>query len=75
MPGSIDYIYLVTFPFDRAVLGLDRDAALTLEVSGVHHALLHHLVVAEEVRRFEDAVYERCLAMVDVSDDSDISYL
>ena len=57
VPGGVDDVYLVAFPFDRAVFGLDRDAAFALQISRVHHALLHYLIIAEEVRRFEDAVY------------------
>ena len=34
----------------RGVLGVDRDAALALEVLAVHHALGHRLVGAEARR-------------------------
>jgi hypothetical protein len=51
---------------------LDGDAALLLEVHRVevligHHTLLHG------VRVFEQTVGQRCLAVIDVSDDAEIA--
>ena len=58
---------------DGRVLGQDGDAALALQVVGVHDALGHLLVVAEDVRLSEQAVDQRGLAVVDVGDDGDIA--
>ncbi len=59
--------------FDGAVLGQDRDAALTLDVVGVHHALHDLLVSGEGAGLSQEAVDERRLAMVDVRNDRDVA--
>ena len=71
----VDDVDFVTAPLDGAVLCLNRDSALALDVARVHNALLHHLVVAEEVRRLENAVDERRLAVVYVRYNRYIAYL
>ena len=58
---------------DGGVLRHDRDAALALEIHGVHDALHELLVGPEDAALPEHAVHERCLAVVDVGDDGDIS--
>ena len=71
----VDDIDLISLPLDGAVLRLYRNSALALDVAGVHDALLHHLVVAEKVRRLENAVDERRLAVVYVRYNRYIAYL
>ena len=58
---------------DRGVLGHDGDAALALQVVGVHDALGDLLVVAEDVALPEHGVDQRGLAVVDVRDDRDVA--
>ena len=53
-------------PANARVLREDRDAALALEVVGVHHALDDDLVRAERPGLAEHVVDERGLAVVDV---------
>src|SRR5215470_11793459 len=55
------------------VLGHDRDALLALEVDRVHDALGYRLVLAEEPRLPEHRVDQGGLAVVDVSDDRDVT--
>ena len=75
MARRVDDVDFVTAPLDRAVLRLNRDSALALDVASVHDALLHHLIVAEKVRRLENAVDERRLAVVYVRYNRYIAYL
>src|SRR5438132_1649173 len=58
---------------DGAVLREDRDAALALDVVGVHDALAEPLVRGEGPRLLEETIDQRGLAVVDVSDDGDIA--
>ena len=50
----------------------DGDAALALQIHGVEH-LLHHFALRQRVRRFEQAVGQRRLAVIDVRDDTEIA--
>ena len=66
-------VRLVDLVTDRRVLGEDGDAALPLEVIGVHDALVHLLVGADGAGLLEESVDERGLPMVDVGDDGHIA--
>ena len=55
------------------MLRQNRDAALTLEIVRVHHALGHGLVVAKHARLPQHGVDQSGFAMIDVSDDGDVS--
>ena len=56
----------------RRRLGLDRDAALALDVHRVEH-LRFHLAVAQATAALDDAIGQRALAMVDVGNDREIA--
>ena len=56
-----------------AVLGQNGDAALTLNIAGVHNALGHLLVGAESTGLLQHLVDQRGLAVVNVSDDRNIA--
>jgi hypothetical protein len=58
---------------DRGVLCHDRDAALALEVVGVHHALGDLLVITENVALAQHGIDQRRLPVVDVRDDRDVA--
>ena len=58
---------------DRAVLGEDGDAALALDVVGVHHPLGDVLVRGEGAGLPQQLVDQRGLAVVDVGDDGDVA--
>ena len=61
---------LMTVPVaDRRVLGEDRDAALALEVAGVHDALFDVLALAERPRLLEEGVHQGRLSVVHVGHD------
>jgi hypothetical protein len=77
--GSVDQVELVSAPVPSRVqdshgLGLDRDATLPLELHRVEH-LASHLRGIDGVCELEDAVGQRRLAVVDVSDDREVANL
>ena len=72
MPGRVDEVELVALPGDADGLGLDRDAALPLELHRVED-LLAHLARRDGLGQLEDAVRERRLAVVDVRDDREVA--
>ena len=63
----------VVLPLHAGALGEDGDAALLLQVAGVHRAFLHALVLAEGAGLAEQLVDQRGLAVIDVGDDGDIA--
>ena len=71
--GSVDDVHFHAVVVDGGVLGENGDAALTLQVAGVHNAVGNGLVVAENAALFEQFVHEGSLAVVNVCDDGDIS--
>src|SRR5690606_17165656 len=71
--GRIHYIDLDPAILDRRVLGEDGDAPFPFEFLRVLHPFGHVLVGAKRPRLPEQAVYQGCLAVVDVRDDRDIT--
>ena len=71
--GRIDDVDAGVLPEDRGRLGEDGDAALALEVVGIHRALGHALVLAERAGLLQQPVDQRGLAVVDVGDDGDVA--
>ena len=69
--GRVDQVVHVPVPVDADVLGLDRDAALALEIHRVEILRLH-VAGLDRPGDLEDAVGQRRLAMVDVGDDREI---
>ena len=65
----------VSLPEDRGHLGQDGDAALALEIVGIHRALGDALILAEGAGLLQQAVDQRGLAMVDMGDDGDIAQI
>ena len=57
----------------RGVLGKNGDAALALQIVGVHDALDEFLVGAEDSALAQHGVDQRGFAVVDVRDDGDIA--
>ncbi len=71
--GRVDDVDARAFPLDGGRLGKDRNATLFLQIIGIHRPFFHPLVVAEGAGLAEKLIDERCLAVVDVRDDGDIS--
>ena len=72
MAGRVDEVELVALPLHSHGLGLDRDAALALQIHRVEH-LLAHVTAGDGVRELEDAIGQRRLPMVDVGDDREVA--
>ena len=73
--GGVDDVDLDALIHAGAVLGQDGDAALALNIAGVHHALGHLLVGTERAGLFEHLIHQRRLAVVDVGDDRDVAQI
>ena len=70
---GVDDVDEVAPVFERPVFGGNGDAALALEVHGIHEAFRDNLVVAEHAALFEKLVDERGFAVVHVGDDGDVA--
>src|SRR5690606_24435283 len=69
----IDDIDTCAVPVNGRTLGKNGDAALFLQVVGIHDALFHLLIFAERAALLQDGIQQRGLAVVDVGDDGDIT--
>ncbi len=73
VPGRVDDVDLGALVEDGGVLGQDGDAALALELVGVHDAVDDGLVLAKGAGLAQHLVDQRGLAVVDVGDDGDVA--
>ena len=73
MARGIHHVDLHVLILDGGVLGKDGDAALTLQVAGVHDALHHFLILAVYAALPQHLVHQGGLAVVDMGDDGDVS--
>ena len=71
--GGVDDVDAGVLPLHRGRLGQNGDAALALQIVGVHGAIRHLLVLAERTGLLEELVDEGRLAVVDVGDDGDVT--
>jgi hypothetical protein len=71
--GRVHDVDLGSMPANRCVLRQDGYAPLALERVGIHHALNDDLILPECSRLPEHFVDESGLAVIDVSDDCDVS--
>ena len=71
--GRVDDVDLDVVIEDGGVLGQNRDAALALQIVGVHDAFDQVLVGAKGAALPQHGVHQRGLAVVDVGDDGDIA--
>ena len=71
--GGVDDVDLLAVVEDGGVFGEDGDAALALELVGIHDALGDGFIGAEGAGLAEKGVDEGGLAVVDVGDDGDIA--
>ena len=69
----VDDVDAGVVPEDRRHLGEDGDAALALEIVGIHGALGHALVFAEGAGLLQQPVDQRRLAVVDMGDNGDVA--
>jgi len=71
--GSIHNVDFDLAVMDGGVFGQDGDAALPFEIKGVHDALHHLLVGAEDAALVQHGIDQGGLAVVDVGDDADVA--
>ncbi len=71
--GGVDDVDAGAVVLDRAVLGDDGDAALTLQIVGIHDALGELFMRGERAGLLQQTVDERRLAVIDVRNDGDVA--
>ena len=69
----IDDVDAGALPDDRRGLGQDRDAALALEIVGVHRALDDALVFPVGTGLLQQPIDQRSLAVIDMRDNGDVA--
>ena len=75
MARGINDIDLIAFIVYSGVLGENGDAALALEIAGIHHALRHDLIFAVNAALLEHLIDQGGLAVVNVRDNGNITDL
>ena len=73
MTGSIDDVDLHIVVEDGRVLGQNRDAALALQLVGVHHAFDVVFVGAKSAALLQHGIDQSGLAMVNVRNNGDVA--
>ena len=71
--GRVNDIDLGLLIMNGGILCQNGDAALPLDIVGVHHALRHLLVLAEHAALLEHFVHQRGLAVVNVRDNGNVA--
>jgi len=71
--GGINNVDFGIVPVDSGVLGENGDAALTLQIVGVHDALNRYSAFTEYVGLLEHTVNQCGFTMIDVGDNCDIT--
>ena len=71
--GRVDDVDARAMPLDAGAFGQDGDAALALQIVGIHGALGHVLVFAHRAGLLEELVHKRGLPMVDMGDDGNVA--
>ena len=75
MAGGVHDVEAHALVGDAGLLGEDGDAALALEVHGVHDAVHDHLVDAEGTGLAEHGIHQGGLAVVDMRHDGDVAHV
>ena len=73
VPWGIDDVDFGSVVADPGVLGEDRDAALALQIVGIHDPFRHLFIRAEDPALLEHGVDQSGLAVVYVRNDGDVS--
>ena len=73
MPRGVDDVDLDAFVHDRCIFGQDCDTAFTFNITRVHDTIFNFFVRTENMALLEHSIDQRRLAMVNVSDNSNIS--
>ena len=73
MARGVNDIDLIVLIADGGIFRQDRDAALPLQIAGVHDPVDHGLVFAVNTALLEHLIDQGRLAVVNVGDDRDVS--
>ena len=73
MAGGIHYVDLDAVVGGGGVLCQNGDAAFPLQIAGIHHAVLHHLIIAEGAALLQHFVNQGRLAVVNVGNNGYVS--
>jgi len=73
MTGSIDDVDLHIVVEDGRVLGQNRDAALALQLVGVHHPFYVMFVGAKSAALLQHGIDQSSFAMIDVRNNGDVA--
>ena len=73
--GGVHNVDLDIVIHHRRILGQDGDAPLPLQIVGVHHALCHSLVLAENAALPQQLVHQGGLAVVNVGNDGHVAQI
>src|SRR5207237_449521 len=73
--GRIDDVDPIAVPLESCVLRANRDPFLTLEIHRIHHALFNLLIGAKRARLAQQLIDQRCLAVIDVRYNGNITNL
>ena len=72
---GVHHVDLYVLISDGGVLGQNGNAALPLQIAGVHHAVHHGLVLPVHAGLLEHLIHQSGLAMIDVGDNGNISQI
>ena len=75
MPRSINNVDLHILILDGRVFGQDGNAALPLQIPGIHDTVHDLLVLPVHAALFQHLIHQSGLAVVDVGDNCDISQM
>ncbi|MPM29916.1 hypothetical protein SDC9_76458 [bioreactor metagenome] len=75
MARSVHHIDLHVLVADSGIFRQNRDAALPLQIAGVHNPLHDLLILAVYAALFEHLVHQGRLAVVNVGNDGNVSQL
>src|SRR5437667_956989 len=71
--GGINDVDPIAVPLESCVLRANRDPFFALEIHRIHHALFNLLIGAKRARLAQQLIDQRCLAVIDVRYDGDIT--
>jgi hypothetical protein len=72
MARSVDDVDLHSLVDDSRILRQDRDTLFSLQLVSIHYELADLLVLTEDMTLLQHGVHQGRLAMVNMSDDSDV---
>ena len=73
MAWSVDDIDFYTLVMNCGVFGENRNAALTLNIVGVHDTFLDFLILTENTALFQKLVNKCCFTVIDMGDNGHVT--